>query len=185
MPDVSRSASCVCPTCVGMEGRIMIALLKEEKTRPLWQVEGVSASLAPGPVWGSWEKFRVQGQDGLAHVGPGTFGTLMTRNGQYRILPEADFQRLLGLARDVERIQSGLRVVVAAARAVQRHPDESTTDTLIEAVALLGDVPILPTRSRFEALEPEGLAADDEDEVELDPAVVRRPYAGPAASGAQ
>lgn len=136
-----------------------------------------SVSLASGPVWTSWEKFRVQGQDGLAQVGQGTVGTLMTRNGQYRILPEQDFQRLLGLARDVERIQSGLRVIVAAVRAVQRHRDETTVETLVEAVTLLGDTPLLPTRSRFEPLEPEGLEIDPNDEVELDPTAVQRPYA--------
>jgi hypothetical protein len=149
-----------------------------------------SLALTQGPHWGSFEKFRVQGQDALKTITPGAVGTLVTKSGSFRVLRDEDFQRLYGLARDVDRIRRGMRVILTAARTVQQHPDSpSSVETLIEAALLLGDSPVLPTRESFEPLLPEetgtqrgSAAADDEDEVEIDPAAVRRPYA-PAATG--
>lgn len=132
-------------------------------------------SLSQGPFWPSFEQFRTQGNGALQSVTPGQVGTLVTKGGQYRILAESDFQSLYGLARDVERLRNGLRVVIATARAAQLHPGEATMEALTEAVMILGDLPVLPTRSQFEALKPEGFVLDPEDEVELNPEALRSP----------
>ena len=132
--------------------------------------------LKPGRIWKSWEQFRRGGQEELAALKPGEIGQLLVKEGSYRIVREQDFQELYGLANDVDRLRGGLPVVIAAVRAVQQHRDASTVETLLEAVALIGDIPILPTRRAFEPPQPEGLELDPDDEVELDPAKVYRPY---------
>ncbi|BAC91597.1 gll3656 [Gloeobacter violaceus PCC 7421] len=125
-----------------------------------------------GPFWTSFEQFRTSGQAGLLPIASGVVGTLITKSGQYRILAEDDFQRLYGLARETRRIQSGLRLVMTAAQAVRRHPEDATISTLVQAVSLVGDSPVLPTVERFEPLLPEGTEVDPDDEVILDPAAL-------------
>ncbi len=140
-----------------------------------------AVALRPGRVWKSFEQFRTGGQNDLAALEVGEMGQLITRKGSFRIIREEDFQQLYGLARDVERVQNGLRMVEAAVRSVRKHRDEETIEVLIQAVTLV-DFPTLPTREQFEPLQPEGAEADedenengdDEDEIELDPAVLRR-----------
>ncbi|WP_309711500.1 hypothetical protein [Armatimonas sp.] len=131
-------------------------------------------TLRQGPFWPSFEQFRTQGNTALQAVTPGQVGTLVTKSGQYRILTESDFQSLYGLARDVERLRGGMRVVLATARAAQLHPDEATLEALTEAVMLMGDLPLLPTRSQFEPLKPEGLDLEDTDD-DLDLENIPRP----------
>ncbi len=139
-------------------------------------------TLAAGPYWPSFEKLRVQGAGALNQIEPGTVGTLASQGGQFRVLREEDFQRLVGLAREVDRVRRGLRVVLAAVRTVREHPGQSSVNTLVEAALLLGESPVLPTRRQFEALLPEhgspaaSAPKPDDDEVELDPEAVRRPY---------
>jgi hypothetical protein len=141
------------------------------------------AALAPGPHWTSFEKFRVQGSSALTQIEPGAVGILTSQGRQFRILCEGDFQHLLGLAREVDRVRQGLHVVHAAVQTVQEHPGQSSVNTLVEAALLLGDSPVLPVRHRFAALQPERQAVDDQndadeeaDEVEINPKAVRRPF---------
>jgi hypothetical protein len=126
-------------------------------------------SLAQGAMWPSFEQFRTQGNAALQQITPGRVGTL--KQGQYRILAESDFQHLYGLARDIERLRGGIRVVIATARAAKIHPDEATLEALMEAVMLMGELPALPLRDNFESLKPEGLEESDdaskEDEIDL------------------
>jgi hypothetical protein len=61
-------------------------------------------------------------------------------------LAEKDFQKFYGLARDIERLSGGLRIVVSAIRAVQKHPDTETINVLLESVNLIENIPALPTR---------------------------------------
>lgn len=133
-------------------------------------------SFQSGQVWTSFEQFRIEGGKALSSVKDGTVATLQTKNGQYRILEEHDFQKLFGLARDIDRLRGGLRVVTLAVRAAQKHPDAETLNVLAEAVALLGSLPELPVRERFEVLLPEGEAPDPDDEVNLDPIALRSTY---------
>ncbi len=124
--------------------------------------------LEQGHFWPSFEQFRSQGNAALSDIRPGVVGTLATKQGQFRILSETDFQRLYALAREVQRLSGTLRVVVAAARGVQRNQDETSLETLSAAVMLLGDLPSLPTREAIEPLEPEGLDVEDIDDLDLD-----------------
>ncbi len=131
-------------------------------------------SFQSGQVWASFEQFRLEGGKALSAVKDGTVATLHTKSGQYRILEEHDFQKLFGLARDIDRLRGGLRVVTLAVRAVQKHPDAETLNVLAEAVAMLGSLPELPVRERFEALLPEGEELEPDDEVILDPIELKR-----------
>ncbi len=136
-----------------------------------------SIQLTPTAHWNSFEQFRTSGANALTNITPGTVGTLHTKTGQYRILTEADFQHLLGVASDVERLQKGLNVVMRAVRVVQNHPQDSDTlALLVETVAMLGSMPtVLPTISSFPPLTPEDIIVDSEDEVILSPEVIQRP----------
>ena len=136
-------------------------------------------ALRPGRVWKSFEQFRTGGQGELAELEAGEMGQLITRKGSFRILREDDFQQVYGLARDVDRLQNGLRMVEAAVRSVRKHRDEETIEVLMQAVTLV-DFPTLPTLDQFEPLQPEGLELDPDDEVELDPAALCRSPRGEA-----
>lgn len=47
---------------------------------------------------------------------------------------------------------------------------------MIEAIAMLGGLPELPTCSSLEPLMPEdGIDVDEDDEVNLDPSTIKRP----------
>ena len=152
--------------------------------------DSFSSALALGPSWTSFERFRVQGASALGQIKPGAVGTLTSQGQQFRLLHESDFQQLVGLARETDRTRRGLRVIHAAVRAVQEHPDSSSLSTLVEAALLLSESPVLPTRRQFGALYPEdekwleSMQEDGEDEVELDPKAVRRPLATGGNAGA-
>lgn len=126
-------------------------------------------NLQNGRVFPSFEKFRIEGAKALESVKDGKITTLQTKTGQYRIIEERDFQNLLGLARDVERLRGGLRLLLRTVRVFQKHPDAQSIDLLVETVTMLGNLPELPTRDYFEPLLPEGDDIDSDDEVILDP----------------
>jgi hypothetical protein len=132
-------------------------------------------NLQNGRVFPSFEKFRIEGAKALESVKDGKITTLQTKTGQYRILEERDFQNLLGLARDVERLRGGLRVLLRTVRVLQKHPDAESIDLLVETVTMLGNLPELPTREYFEPLLPEGEDIDLDDEVVLDPNQIGHP----------
>ncbi|HLP90958.1 MAG TPA: hypothetical protein VK184_20535 [Nostocaceae cyanobacterium] len=134
-----------------------------------------SINLHNGPSWQSFEKFRTEGAKALEPIKNGQVATLSTKTGQYRILEEKDFQRLLGLARDVDRLRGGLRVLLRTVRVVQKHPDTDSINLLMETITMLGSLPELPTRDNFEPLTPEGFEIDEDDEFELDPSKIERP----------
>ena len=132
-------------------------------------------SLRLGQTWKSFEKFRTEGAKALSSIKDGAVATLTTKTGQYRIMEERDFQQMYGLARDVDRLRGGLRMVTVAVRAAQKHPDRENLEVLAEAVAMLGELPELPTRDSFEPLIPENTDFDDDDDVMLDPNEIERP----------
>lgn len=136
-----------------------------------------TVQLTPSASWNSFEQFRTSGANALATIGDGTVGTLHTKTGQYRILNETDFQRLVGMATEVERLQQGLNVVMRALRVVENHPEDADTIALlVETVSMLGNIAtVLPTRSSFPPLEPEDMPVDSEDEVTITPELLNRP----------
>jgi hypothetical protein len=131
--------------------------------------------------WSSFEQFRTEGAKALSPIKDGVVASLSTKTGQYRILEEHDFQKLLGLARDVERLRGGLRLVMQAARVVQKHPDADSLNLLTEAVTVMGSLPELPVRESFEDLLPEYPHVDSDDEVDLDPNNIVRPFQPPSS----
>jgi hypothetical protein len=132
----------------------------------------------PGPTWSNFEQLRTSGQAALEPIKANAVGTLMTRYGQYRILAEDDFQRVLGLAREVHRLQRGMRLVITAVRAAQYHRDDLTMSTLVEVASAFGETPSLPTIDRFAPLQPEDFDVDPDDEVILDPTELERQIKG-------
>jgi hypothetical protein len=122
-----------------------------------------------GSTWRSFEKFRQEGAKALESIKDGILGILHTKTGQYRILEERDFQKLYGLARDVDRLQGGLSIVVSAARALKKNPDNpDTMSVLLQSITFLGSLPELPTREKFESLLIETSDLDEDDEVIMD-----------------
>jgi adenylate cyclase class IV len=71
-------------------------------------------------------------------------------------------------------LRLGFREVVSAVRAVQKHPDEQTIEVLIDAVQLLGSLPELPIRDRFDAEQLENSPLDLNDEATFDPSQIYR-----------
>ena len=69
-------------------------------------------ALVPGPVWRSFEQFSKGGTTALEEIPEHGVATLMGRGNTYRILHEADFQHLVGLAADIRRLQQGLIVII-------------------------------------------------------------------------
>jgi hypothetical protein len=132
-------------------------------------------TLKPGTHWSSFEQFRTEGAKALSPIYGGTVATLSTKTGQYRIIEEQDFQKLLGVARDIEQLRGGLRLVMQAVRVVQKHPDTESLNLLLEAVTVMGGVPDLPIREHFADLLPETSEIDLDDEVELNPENIERP----------
>jgi hypothetical protein len=132
-------------------------------------------NLKPGTHWSSFEQFRTEGAKALSPIQGGTVATLSTKTGQYRIIEEQDFQKLLGVARDVERLRGGLRLVMQAVRVVHKHPDTESLNLLLEAVTVMGGVPDLPIREHFADLLPETSEIDPDDNVELNPENIERP----------
>jgi hypothetical protein len=149
--------------------RIMSSTTLDPSTKTL------SAYFKVGPSWPSFERFRLSGPGALDSINSGTIGVLRIKESQYRLLAESDFQYLLGLAAEVDRLKNGLRVVLCAAKVVEMHNDEPSMETLRAALSMIVNVPELPVRRNFDGIEPEGLLEDaDRDEVELDN--IARPF---------
>ena len=134
-------------------------------------------SLVPGPSWNSFEQFRKGGNATLEEIPEHGVGTLVGRGISYRILREADFQHLVGLAADVHRLQQGLNVIIQAAKVVAKHPDQEHVELLIHSAALFAGSPVLPTRDGHDAfqLTQEEVEAQASDDFNLGPADIPRP----------
>jgi hypothetical protein len=144
-------------------------------------------NLQVGPSWSSFEKFRIDGPTGLNSIKDHTVGVLHTKAGQYRILAESDFQEMLGLARDVDRLRGGMRVVIQAVRVVKKNPDVDNLNLLAETITLLGNLTELPTRNNFDfdlASEDEDFEMDPDDEVTLDSSKIVRPFSSESPASA-
>jgi len=136
-----------------------------------------SSDLRLGPTWASFEKLRAEGSRALECIKPGSVGRLTTKQGSFAILRDEDFQTLLGLARDVERLQGGLNLIVSAARAMQKYPtDPDLTEVLIQAVVMM-NIPAFSFRDHYAEIQPEGLEVEEEDgDYILDPSELIKPF---------
>jgi hypothetical protein len=63
-----------------------------------------------------------------------------------------------------------------AVRAAQKYPHPENLYLLAEAVAMLGNLPELPVRDAFDALEPETSDWDEEDEIILEGDRIPHPW---------
>ena len=134
-------------------------------------------ALVPGPTWNSFEKFRKGGNTTLEEIPEHGVGTLVGKGVTYRVLRDADFQHLVGLAADVRRLQQGLNVIIQAARVVAKHPDQEHVELLIHSAALFAGSPVLPTRDGHDAfqLTQEEMDAQASDGFNLENAAIPRP----------
>jgi hypothetical protein len=87
--------------------------------------------LRPGPVWASFEQFRMAGPSGPESVGGGQVGTLRTKGGLFRLIRDEDFQLLVGLASEAKRLQGGLTTMVHAAKVIRDHPSSPSAVELL------------------------------------------------------
>jgi hypothetical protein len=120
----------------------------------------------------SFDKLKTAGAQALEAIQKGGIAKLETKTGRYVILNESDFQAVYGLAKDVQRIQKGLALVITAAQAVEKHGDDATITVLLRAVQIIDNSPILPTQQGHRAVQPEGLDIEDDgslDELTLNP----------------
>lgn len=134
-------------------------------------------SLRPGPRWSSYEEFRKQGTTNLASITPRTVGTLQTKGGTFRIIREADFQWLLGIATDVSRVQKGIRVAANAARIAIQFPDKEHIQLFAEVASTMIQSPLLPQREGHHSFEltDEEIEQESGDDFNAATATIPRP----------
>jgi len=133
--------------------------------------------LVPGPVWSSFEQFRKGGNTALEEIPEHGVATLVGRGTSYRILRDADFQHLIGLAADIHRLQQGLNLVTRFAKVVAKHPDHEHVQLFLHSAELVAGSPLLPTREGHDVfqLTPEEVEAQAFDDFDLDSAAIPRP----------
>ena len=107
--------------------------------------------LRPGPHWSSFEQFRLNGVDGLLNtLADDQVGTLDVKNRKFVLLQASSFQRLLGLARDADRLSHSLHALLQAVALLRETGvSQAALDHVFELADLL--VPLAsppPTRSR-------------------------------------
>lgn len=140
-------------------------------------VPSSALEVVPGPTWSSFEQFRRSGGAALEEIPIHGVGTLRGKAGTFRILREEDFQRLLGLAAEIHRLQSGLGFVIQAAKVVAKHPDQEHVQLLIHSASLVAGSPVLPVREGHESfqLSPAEESQASTDDFDVSTAEVPRP----------
>ena len=147
----------------------------ETKLVPSRTAPKSATHLMPGPEWASFEQFRTRGSSALDLVGGGRVGTLRTKADVFRILSDQDFQSLVGLASEVERLKSGLTTIVHAIKVVRENPaSPSALELLLHVATQYAGTPELPGRRRHQAPVSEAGPVPEDDEVIVDPAEVRK-----------
>jgi hypothetical protein len=144
------------------------------ETSPHTAFSSAATDLKPGPEWASFEQFRTGGVPALESIRPGHVGTLRAKANTYRILGDRDFQSLIGLAGEVDRLQNGFMTMIHAVRVVKENPHSpSALDLLIHIATQCIGSPILPARVGHAPHVPEAVSLPEDDEVILDPAHLR------------
>lgn len=128
------------------------------------------APLRPGPVWASFEQFRMAGPSGPESVGAGQVGTLRTKGGVFRLIRDEDFQLLVGLASEAKRLQGGLTTMVHAAKVIRDHPSSTSAVELL--LHLATEYAASHASQPSQAMDTTPLAEDDE--VIVDAAELKR-----------
>lgn len=144
----------------------MPTTLAEHQTEP----EIRPSQLQPGPVWASFEQFRMAGPGGPESVVGGQVGTLRTKGGLFRLLRDEDFQLLVGLASEAKRLQGGLTTMVHAAKVIRDHPSSPSAVELLLHLATEYGAPDASQPS----LRPDAAPIAEDDEVIVDAAELKR-----------
>ncbi len=133
--------------------------------------------LVPGPAWNSFEQFRVGGNAALEAIPKHSVATLRSKTGTFRVLHEADFQRLFGLASEIQRLKGGLKLIISAARVYSKFRDDEHEALLMDAVSAFAGTPVLPERAGHAEFEitPEEKAAQTSDDFDLETGTIPRP----------
>lgn len=108
-------------------------------------------SLIPGPTWNGFEDIRKGGVGALRSIPPCGVATLNSKAGSFRVIRSDDFQRLLGIASEVNRLQAGLKIVLQAVKVYVKDHDKDAEDLLLQSVSFLAQSPMLPERKGHEA----------------------------------
>jgi len=114
--------------------------MSKSTTRP------TSSSLIEGPVWKSFEQFCKGDEAALNSIPDHGVGMIVNEISQFRIMREDDFQRLIGLATEVQRIQKAFNIALQNAKAAAQHPDKDHMDRFIKSATSLGDNLVFSTR---------------------------------------
>jgi hypothetical protein len=135
------------------------------------------SKLEPGPVWTSFEHFRKGGTTVLNTIPRHGVATLRSKVGTFRIVRDEDFQRLVGLASEVVRLQHGVKCVVQAAKVLLKHPDQDHVQLLIQSASMIALSPESPQQIGHASfrLTPEELSKEPSDDFDLATAEIPRP----------
>ncbi len=163
----------------------VVAVPAQAATTPAGQLTTAPATvstaiqLRQGPVWPSWEQFRLTGSRGLDQQIPaGIVGRLRTKQGEFACLRWTDFDRLYGLAQDVQRLSRGVMLLHQAAEVVMTSDQLDLGITMIRDLTLQYQLPATANTPlpplEVEPEEEEG----DEGERSLDQFAPPRPQWG-------
>lgn len=136
--------------------------------------------LRPGPHWGSFEQFRIHGVDGFLNaLEEDQIGTLDVKNQEFVLLRSNSFQRLLGLARDADRLSHTLDALLQAVALLRETgSSQAALEHVYELAGLFASLASSPP-TRLPEFEFDGDEQCDvpieELDFELDPAEVPRP----------
>ena len=137
-----------------------------------------SSNLAPGPEWRSFEQFRREGCTAIEGIAAGSVGTLRVKSSTFRILRDQDFQKLVGLATEINRLKSGLTIVMSVAKIVAKYPnDPDSVQALCHSVSLLNESSLLPQRDGHDSfrITPEEAKEFGSEDLDLSTLEIPRP----------
>ena len=138
-----------------------------------------SPALVPGPEWRSFEQFRTVGPTALEGMIPvGSVATLRVKADTFRIMRDGDFQKLVGLAAEVNRLKGGLTVVLSVAKIVAKYPnDQDGLQALWHSISLLNESTLLPERDGHEGfrITPEEAKEFGKEDLDLSTLHIPRP----------
>jgi hypothetical protein len=124
--------------------------------------------LDAGTEWRSFEQFRLGGPAALEEITPGSVATIRVKSSTFRVLRDADFQHLIGLASEVHRLKRGITFVVQAAKVCAKHPDDpDSIELFYRSASLLSESNLLPEQDghgsfKITADEAERYGEDDD-----------------------
>jgi hypothetical protein len=114
----------------------------------------------------------------LEGISAGAVATLRVKSNTFCIMRQDDFQRLLGLATEVNRLKGGLTVVLSVARVVAKYPnDPDGLQALVRSVSLLNESTLLPEREGHEGfrITPEEAKEFGKEDFDLSTLEIPRP----------